>query len=195
MIIKKKGSNVYQRATLLIGLLMLIVMIIGKVNKKITEDRIISQVDTIMKDSKELYSSHWNNLSLSKYTKKPFINKYAFAIMGKRNTSDVPYEFEEVEEKSIVLRYNHDDKSISLEDEGPNLVVRVDNFKQMSTGTPKFEYMADGYLNNMLALKVVVTEDYLLLIGDTVIIMCTVKEDRLLRLTKFVNRSIESKNK
>lgn len=195
MITKERGNNTYKIITVVLGLLILLILILSKINNKLTTYKMIDQVDRIQKESKKLYTENWNNKSLSKYTKKSFINKYTFAIMGKRNTSDVPFKFEELEKKSIVLRYNHDDKSITLEDEGPNLVIKVDNFKQMGTGTPKYEYMADGYLNNMLVFKVVVAEDYLLLIGDTVIIMCTVKEDRLLRLTKFADKFIEYKNK
>ncbi len=195
MIVKERGNNTYKIITLVLGLFILVILVTSKINRKHTADRIIDQVDRIQEESKKLYTQQWNNKTLSEYTKKSFINKYAFAIMGKRNTSDAPYEFEEIEEKSIVLRYNYDDKSITLEDEGPDIVIRVDNFKRMGTGSPKYEYMADGYLNNMLVFKVVVAEDYLLLIGDTVIIMCTVKEDRLLRLTKFADKFIESKNK
>lgn len=195
MIVKERGNNTYKIITLVLGLFILVIFVTSKINRKHTADRIIDQVDRIQEESKKLYTQHWNNKTLSEFTKKSFINKYAFAIMGKRNRSDAPYEFEEIEEKSIVLRYNYDDKSITLEDEGPDIVIRVDNFKRMGTGSPKYEYMADGYLNNMLVFKVVVAEDYLLLIGDTVIIMCTVKEDRLLRLTKFADKFIESKNK
>ncbi len=195
MIVKERGNNTYKIITVVLGLFILVIFVTSKINRKHTADRIIDQVDRIQEESKKLYTQHWNNKTLSEFTKKSFINKYAFAIMGKRNRSDAPYEFEEIEEKSIVLRYNYDDKSITLEDEGPDIVIRVDNFKRMGTGSPKYEYMADGYLNNMLVFKVVVAEDYLLLIGDTVIIMCTVKEDRLLRLTKFADKFIESKNK
>ena len=74
-------------------------MITSEINKKHTADRIIDQVDQIQEESKKLYTQHWNNKSMSKYTKNSFVNKYAFAIMGKRNTPDVPYEFEEMEKK------------------------------------------------------------------------------------------------
>ena len=193
MIIKKNGNNAYHKITIVIGVLILIVLTISKINNKISTDRVIEQVDKIQQESKQLYIENWNNKSLSKYTKKSFVNKYAYVSMGKRISNNEQFNFEITEKRSVILRYNNATKIVTIKDGDQDFIIKVDNLKRMGTGTPKYEYISDGYIEDSLYFKVIVSEDYIMLLNDQVILLATQEKGRLSRLKDYTNKFIETK--